>query len=89
MHVAIDASMGSDCEIGTIRLHQGPLLPGKALLKRLPPVGYYSITGVVSTRSDRHRLHSNEGSLSPVYGMARTINNAIVRWYDLMANTDH
>lgn len=89
IHVAIDASMGSDSEIGTIRLHQGPLLPGKALSKRLPPVGHYSITGVVSTRSDRHRLRSNEGSLSPVYGMARIINDAVVRWYDLMANTDH
>jgi putative sporulation protein YyaC len=82
IEIAIDASVGNDDELGVIRLRQGPLLPGKALSKRLPPIGHLSITGVVGTRSEKHYLRSNTGSLRPVYGMAWTVSEAIWKWYN-------
>lgn len=81
LEIAIDASLGNDDDLGTIRLRYGPLLPGKALSKRLPPLGDVSITGVVGTRSDRHHLRSNAGSLNPVYGMAQVVSEAVARWH--------
>ena len=82
LEIAIDASVGNDNELGFIRLRQGPLLPGKAFSKRLPPIGHFSITGVVGTRAEKHHLRSNTGSLRPVYGMAWAVSEAVWKWYN-------
>lgn len=82
LEIAIDASVGNDSDLGFIRLRQGPLLPGKALSKRLPPIGHLSITGVVGTRSEKHYLRNNTGSLRPVYGMAWAVSEAVWKWYN-------
>lgn len=47
--IAIDASIGLTNEsVGQVRLKTGPIKPGKALNKELPPVGDYSIVGIVN-----------------------------------------
>lgn len=82
LEIAIDASLGNDDDLGVIRIRQGHLLPGKALSKRLPPLGHLSITGVVGTRSEKYHLRSNSGSLSTVYGMAWAVSEAVINWYN-------
>lgn len=86
MEIAIDASLGNDEDLGVIRIRQGPLLPGKALSKRLPPLGHIAITGVVGTRAEKIHLRSNSGSLSTVYGMAWAVSEAVLNWYNRIVN---
>lgn len=44
--IAIDAALGTAAQAGYILLKKGPLLPGKGVGKKLPPVGHLQITGV-------------------------------------------
>ncbi|MET1030267.1 spore protease YyaC, partial [Domibacillus tundrae] len=46
--LSIDAGLGDKEDVGTVFFKEGPLVPGKALQKVLPPVGDYHITGVVN-----------------------------------------
>lgn len=79
--IAIDAAIGLEEDIGIIKFRNGPLLPGKALAKGLPPVGDLSITGIVGKKEfSRGRLVFN-GSIKPVYYMARVISQAIYEWH--------
>lgn len=44
--IAIDAALGNTAQSGYILLKKGPLLPGKGVGKKLPPIGHIQITGV-------------------------------------------
>ena len=44
--IAIDAALGTLAQSGYILLKKGPLLPGKGVGKKLPPIGHLHITGV-------------------------------------------
>jgi len=46
--IALDATLGTRQSVGFITLSFGPLRPGSALKKRLPPVGDIHLTGVVN-----------------------------------------
>jgi len=46
--IAIDACLGNANNIGQIIVHSGPLFPGKAVKKELPPIGEVSIKAVVN-----------------------------------------
>lgn len=46
--VAIDACLGEEQAIGQILLQQGPLHPGRAVKKKLPPIGDISVKGIVN-----------------------------------------
>jgi putative sporulation protein YyaC len=46
--IALDATLGHRQSVGYLTLSFGPLHPGKALKKRLPPVGDVHLTGVVN-----------------------------------------
>lgn len=84
IELAIDASVGTEDEIGQLQLRQGSLLPGKALAKNLPPVGDFSLTGVVDTRSQTRYISTDKKrGLAHVYHMARTIEEALYQWYQL------
>jgi putative sporulation protein YyaC len=81
--IAIDASLGGISEIGTIKLKDESLLPGKAIFKRLPPVGQYSLVGIVDMRGNRNRVIAiNSGSLKHVYHMADLVCSAVYEWYN-------
>ena len=80
--IAIDASVGTIEDIGNIKVRQGPIIPGKALAKKLPPVGDYAITGVLGSNQERNiMIGSNQGSLAAVYPMAQIIAGAICGLY--------
>lgn len=46
--VAIDACLGEEGTIGQILLQHGPLYPGRAVKKKLPPIGDLSVKGIVN-----------------------------------------
>ncbi|MER2260708.1 MAG: spore protease YyaC [Psychrobacillus sp.] len=46
--IAIDACLGNANNIGEIIIHPGPLYPGKAVKKDLPPIGEVSIKAIVN-----------------------------------------
>lgn len=80
--VAIDASLGHIDDLGMIKIREGPILPGKALDKRLPPVGQVAITGIVGEKLSYKNLSSlKPGSIKHVYHMARILSRAIAFWY--------
>lgn len=80
--IAVDAATGKEEDAGILKVKEGPLLPGKALSKRLPPVGDYSITGILRSRFDKRAKYSlNAGSLKNVYHMASIISEAVYEMY--------
>ncbi|HNX29698.1 MAG TPA: spore protease YyaC [Syntrophomonadaceae bacterium] len=82
IQIAIDASVGSINDIGNIKVREGPIIPGKALAKKLPPIGDYAITGVLGSHQQRNNItEGNQGSLAAVYPMARKIADAICACY--------
>ena len=76
--VAIDASLGEESQIGMIKLKKGPLLPGKALSRKLPPIGDISITGIMGKELNRKNI--NSGSISNTYFMAQKLSRTIWLW---------
>lgn len=81
--IAIDASLGAVSEIGIIKLKDESLLPGKAIFKSLPPVGHFSLIGIVASRGNRNRVTAiNSGSLTHVYHMATLVCSAIYEWHN-------
>ena len=83
MKIAIDASVGSTKDIGNIKVREGPIIPGKALSKKLAPIGDYAITGVLGSHQERNRiLLGDQGTLAAVYPMARIIADAICSIYE-------
>lgn len=81
--MAIDASAGSDAELGIIKLREGPLYPGKALAKGLPAIGDYSVVGMMGIKVDRKNLTSlQQGSINYVYHMARLLSDTILAWQE-------
>jgi len=79
--IAIDASLSGIEEIGMLKMRQGPLHPGLAVARRLPPAGRLSITGVVGTTRDKRKIAQQYGSIEPVYHLARLLSSVIVSWY--------
>lgn len=83
LQIAIDASVGSSADVGYIKVRHGPIIPGKALAKNLPPVGDYAITGVLGSHQERSiMIGNNQGSLAAVYPMAKVIGDAICAFHE-------
>lgn len=79
--IAIDASLGIEEEIGTVKVREGAVLPARAVGKRLPAVGDLAITGVVGVRQNSRNLRPVAyGSLSHVYHMASLVSKAFLQW---------
>lgn len=76
--LSIDAGLGNKEDVGTVFLKKGPLIPGKALQKVLPPVGDYHITGVVNYLDPLPAAQFlNDTRLYTVRKLAETIVNVI------------
>lgn len=75
--VGIDACLGSERSVGSIRLAKGPVYPGTALNKDLPSVGNIHITGTVNTGGYMDFLVLQNTRLSIVMNMAEIIANSI------------
>lgn len=82
IEIAVDASLGHMEDLGMIKIRKGPILPGKALDKRLPPIGQVAITGIVGEKLSYKNLTSlKTGSITPVYYMAKVLTRAITTWH--------
>jgi putative sporulation protein YyaC len=83
VEIAIDASLATADDLGMVKLFQGTLQPGKAVARKLEPVGHFYITGIVAGQDDKPRLgRSSFGSISHVYQMARLISDAVGIWHN-------
>lgn len=81
--VAIDACLGRVESVGTYLLSEGPLLPAKAVGRQFPPVGDYSIAGIVNTTGPKPYWSLQSSSLHLVMQMARLTADAIYEaWHD-------
>ncbi|MGG3451055.1 spore protease YyaC [Domibacillus aminovorans] len=77
--IAIDACLGSSNYIGTIQLKKGPMKPGSGVQKDLPPIGDYSISGIVNAGGFLPLQVLQCTRLSLVYKMANKTADFIVR----------
>jgi len=77
--IAIDACLGKHASIGSIIVGKGPIKPGAALKKTLPPIGDVHLTGVVNLGGFMEFSVLQNTRLSIVVEMARklavTLNN--------------
>ena len=74
--IAIDACLGKVEEERSYLISDGPLFPARAVGKRLPPIGDYSLEGIVGPLSIKPYWSLQSASLYVVMGMARSIADA-------------
>lgn len=75
--IAIDSCLGSLNNIGKIFIKNGPLLPGLALNKDLPPIGEMNITGIVNISGSFEFLVLQNTRLHTVMNLADSISRGI------------
>jgi putative sporulation protein YyaC len=75
--IAIDACLGKPKSVGSFVLAEGALEPGKAIGRRLPPIGHYSIAGVVNMNGPKAYWKLQTTSLFLVLQMAKEAASAI------------
>lgn len=75
--IAIDACLGQPRSVGCFIVARGPLQPGEAVGKRLPPIGDYSIAGVVNSSGPKAYAMLQTTSLHHVVLMAKHVAQAI------------
>jgi len=75
--IAIDACLGNPKTVGQYVLTKGSLLPGAAIGRRLPPVGHYSIAGIVNMNGPKAYAMLQTTSLYQVICMAEHTVEAI------------
>jgi len=75
--IAVDASLGTITEVGTIEIWEGGLQAGIAVGHQLPLIGDISIAGVVNTGGLDCYLELQHTPLSLVVKMSKVIGRAI------------
>ncbi|MEK3764120.1 MULTISPECIES: spore protease YyaC [unclassified Solibacillus] len=76
--IAIDACLGESNAIGSILIQHGPLFPGKAVKKELPPIGNVSIKGIVNVGGFMEAKVLQNTRLHVTYSMSDKIVRALV-----------
>ncbi len=76
--IAVDASLGSRENVGTVLLRPWGLRPGAGVAKDLPEAGDIAITGIVGQASCRPYLDLQTARLSTVAAMADQICGCIL-----------
>ncbi|NYE57580.1 spore protease YyaC [Carboxydothermus ferrireducens] len=87
--IAVDASLGSLNSVGQIVLKDGPLNPGAALNKKLPPVGDLSLTGVVNVGGFMEFMVLQNTRLSTVMAMARFLSEVLIELSHQFSPAEH
>jgi len=77
--IAVDACLGRATSIGSIIIGDGPLVPGAALNKSLPPTGNIHIAGVVNIGGMMEFFVLQNTRLNIVLQMARKISESLKR----------
>ncbi|PSL45929.1 putative sporulation protein YyaC [Salsuginibacillus halophilus] len=68
--LAIDASLGAEQKIGRFTFASGPVYPGSAVQKTLPPAGDMHITGIVNARGGKEFQTLQNTRLYRIWQMA-------------------
>lgn len=83
--VAIDACLGKSEHVGSIGVRVGPLLPGRGVNKRLPPVGHIHVVGIVNVGGFMEYFVLQNTRLHLVMRMAEAIAGAVELWLGRLA----
>ncbi|MBE1556513.1 spore protease YyaC [Sporosarcina limicola] len=75
--VAIDACLGQGSSIGHVLFHNGPIQPGKAVGKELPPIGDVAIKGVVNIAGFMEHAVLQSTRLHLPFEMSRVVARAL------------
>lgn len=77
--IAVDASLGSCENIGSVFVRPRGLKPGAGVFKDLPETGSISITGIANSESCRPYLDLQTARLSTIASMAEFISGCILK----------
>lgn len=75
--IAVDAAVGEAGDIGLIKLHDAPLMPGAGANKQLGALGDISVMGIVAEKSIGNYGLLNTTRLNLVYTMAKIISDGL------------
>lgn len=75
--IAVDAAVGSEGDIGLIKINDSPMLPGAGANKKLGAIGDISIMGVVAEKSIANYGLLNTTRLNLVYTMSEIISDGL------------
>lgn len=75
--IALDACLGKPGSAGMYVCRRGPLKPGEATLAGLPPIGHYSVAGIVGENGPKPYWILQSVSLYQVMQMAKSTAEAI------------
>ncbi len=75
--VAVDACLGRLENVGFVSIGKGPLRPGSAVNKNLPPVGHAYINGIVNVSGFMEHFVLQSTRLNLVMKMADTIAHSL------------
>lgn len=88
--VAIDACLSEEDAVGFIVINDGPIFPGKAVKKQLPPIGNIAIKGVVNVGGFMEAAILQNTRLFVTQTMALTIAKALLlAWQRHLLNGKH
>ena len=76
--IAIDACLGNEKSVGQIAVQDGPILPGIAVKKQLPPIGDISVKGIVNVGGFMEMLVLQNTRLHISYAMAEKLARAFI-----------
>jgi len=77
--LAMDACLGRPESVGCYLVSDAPLVPARSVGKKLPPIGTYSIAGIVNVAGPKPYWTLQTTSLYRVMHMAREMASAIIR----------
>ena len=75
--VVVDAAVGTEGDVGLLRLNDSPLFPGAGANKKLGAIGDISIMGIVAEKSVANFGLLNTTRLNLVYTMSEIVSEAI------------
>ena len=88
--IAIDACLGDADAIGSILVQDGPLYPGKAVNKQLPPIGHVSVKGIVNVAGFMEAKVLANTRLHVTYSMSDKIARALLlAWQRYLLKNKH
>ncbi|TJY38500.1 spore protease YyaC [Cohnella pontilimi] len=77
--LALDACLGRPESVGSYLVAASPLIPARSIGKKFPPVGAFSVAGIVNATSPKPYWTLQSTSLFRVMNMAGDITAAIER----------
>jgi putative sporulation protein YyaC len=77
--IGIDACLGRKESIGMIQINEGPVIPGAAVNKKLPPVGNMHVSGTVNIGGFMEFSVLQNTRLATVMNLANVISESFIK----------